>query len=93
VFGVFTVVMLPHIYFTYPETAGVSSRDLNPQKQPLTRCLQRTLEEIDMIFDNNIPAWRSSTVESHLHNRASALKTKQSESATATNEEYAKETV
>ncbi|KAH7368672.1 hexose transporter [Plectosphaerella cucumerina] len=75
VFGVFTVVMLPHIYFTYPETAG------------------RTLEEIDMIFDNNIPAWRSSTVESHLHNRASALKTKQSEGPTATNEEYAKETV
>lgn len=57
----------------------------------LTFSEQRTLEEIDMIFDNNIAPWRSAAAESHLQNRAAELRTERKEGVVVDNEENARQ--
>jgi len=37
----------------------------------------RTLEEIDELFNNGVPAWRSSTIKSHFQDRVLAIEEKQ----------------
>lgn len=74
IFGVFCFVMIFHVFFMYPETAG------------------KSLEEIDMLFDGDIPAWRSRTARGNLETRVAEL-ANQKETAvgntTATAEEKA----
>lgn len=79
---VFTTVMLPHIFFTYPETAGVSLAKPPPGCRVLSEdgnrrltfvCFQRTLEEIDTMFDDNIAAWKTKKAPHRLQNRANEL--------------------
>lgn len=57
IFGTFCAVMIFHIFFTYPETAG------------------KTLEEIDELFDSNIPAWRSKNATIRFEDRVAENKT------------------
>ncbi|KAK9797673.1 putative Major facilitator superfamily (MFS) profile domain-containing protein [Seiridium cardinale] len=66
IFGTFCAVMVFHIFFTYPETAG------------------KALEEIDELFDSNIPAWRSKNAGSRLEQRVVDAKT----SGVAEHQEY-----
>ncbi|KAM0273252.1 hypothetical protein ACHAQH_008349 [Verticillium albo-atrum] len=63
IFGVFCTVMIPHIYFTYPETAG------------------KTLEEIDVIFDENIAPWKSRNAGPSLQARVADLQEQKGELA------------
>ena len=56
IFGTFCLVMVVHIYFTYPET------------------VRKSLEEIDVLFDGTIPAWRSAHAIATLEDKVKKIK-------------------
>ena len=56
VFGTFCAVMVFHVFFFYPETAG------------------KSLEEIDLVFEGNVPAWRSGSIGGTFQDRVEAAK-------------------
>ncbi|KAM0328598.1 hypothetical protein ACHAQA_005006 [Verticillium albo-atrum] len=68
IFGIFCAVLLPHVFFFFPETAG------------------KTLEEIDIIFDENLAPWKTRNAGPTLAQRAAGIRDHKEEPSTVEKE-------